>query len=128
MNRFTKIILLAFLICLLIFIRMFEDTLFYDPLISFFEEEQTTSLPQFNSLQLLGNIALRFLMNTILSLIILWVVFKDFGIIKFSALVYFVFFIFLFTAYSYFLFYSENNNFLPLFYVRLFLIQPLKMK
>jgi len=105
---------------------MFEGTIFYDPLISFFKDEQVTdSLPQFNSLQLLGNITLRFLMNTFISLIILWVVFKDKGIIKLSGFLYAVLFFILFISYCCLLFYSENKNLLALFYVRRFLIQPI---
>ncbi len=126
MKRLTKIVLLVFLAFLLVLIRLFEDSLFYDPLTHFFKiEHSSNTLPPFNSLQLLGNIVLRFLMNTLLSLLILWVVFRDSGIIKFSGLIYSALFVLLFASFCFLLFYSETDNFLPLFYVRRFLIQPL---
>ena len=125
MNRLTKIIFLVFLAFLLVLIRWFEDLLFYDPLTHFFKTEHTSALPSFNTLQLLANIVLRFLINALLSLLMLWVVFKDSGIIKFSGLLYSALFVLLFTSFCFLLFYSESDNFLPLFYVRRFLIQPL---
>ncbi len=111
---------------LLVLIRTYEDQLFYDPLLSFFKEEgNTETLPVFNSLQLLGNVILRFLMNTILSLAILWVLFEDKGFIKLTVYLYAILFFIVFTAYCYLLYYSESDTFLTLFYVRRFLIQPL---
>ena len=126
MNRIVKITLSLLLAFLLVMIRMFEDSLFYDPLISFFKSEYSTKeLPQFNSFKLLGNVVLRFLMNTVISLTILWLLFKDIGIVKLSSILYAILFVILILGFSYLLFYSETKSFLPLFYVRRFLIQPL---
>lgn len=126
MNRVLKIILLLLLTTLLLLIRYFEDSLYYDPLISFFKSDYTTKgLPQFNGLKLLGNVVLRFLMNTSISLTILWLLFKELSIIKLSSILYTILFIFLIIGFYYLLFYSESKNYLPLFYVRRFLIQPL---
>lgn len=126
MNRIVKITLLLLLVFLLVMIRMFENSLFYDPLISFFKSEYSTKgLPQFNSFKLFGNVVLRFLMNTAISLTILWLLFKDMGIVKLSSILYALLFIILILGFFYLLFYSETKSFLPLFYVRRFLIQPL---
>ena len=126
MTKALKTIVLVLLVSFLILIRMFESELFYDPLISFFKLDYSTKgLPEFNSFDLLGNVVLRFLMNTAISLTILWLLFKDIGIVKLSSILYAILFIILILGFSYLLFYSETKNFLPLFYVRRFLIQPL---
>ncbi len=126
MNTFSKIISVLILFGLLVSIRGFESDLFYDPLIQFFKTDHTTgTLPAFDTLKLLGSISLRYLANTFLSLIILWVLFRDRGIIKLSVMIYLIFFILLMIAYCLLLFYSEPAEYVPLFYVRRFLIQPL---
>ncbi len=126
MNRVVKIILLLLLTFLLMLIRHFEDVLFYDPLISFFKSDYSThSIPQLNSIKLFANIALRFALNTLISLGMLWLLFKDIGIVKLSSILYVILFMILITSFYYLLYYSETENFLPLFYVRRFLIQPL---
>ncbi len=126
MSKISKIAAFLILAFLLVLIRHFEGLLFYDPLLSFFKSDYSNNvIPQFNSFKLLGNISLRFFMNTIISLAILWVIFKDKGIIKLAGFLYMVFFAILMIILSYLLFYSDSKNFLPLFYVRRFLIQPL---
>jgi len=126
MNRFTKIILLLFLTFLLLLIRHFEDLLFYDPLLSFFKHEYSScTIPELNSIKLFANVALRYLMNTMISLAILWVLFKDMDIIKLSAILYILLFAILIIVFVFLLNYSEAKSFLPLFYVRRFLIQPI---
>jgi len=126
MSKPLKIVVLVLLGSLLVLIRMFENELFFDPLISFFKSDYNNNpLPEFNSFKLLGNVTLRFIMNTAISLAILWVAFKDNGIIKLSGFLYVVLFVILMIAFCYLLFYSDSESFLPLFYVRRFLIQPI---
>lgn len=126
MSRITKISVLVLLAFILILIRMFEEYLFYDPLIEFFKKDHNTnSLPAFNPLKLLANIALRFLINTTVSLFIIWILFKNSGILKFSALLYAVLFVLLFLVFCYLIFFSGFEDHQALFYIRRFLIQPL---
>jgi len=126
MNSFAKISTLLFLTVLLVLIRHFEASLFYDPLLLFFEQEYIScAIPQLDTIKLFANVALRFLMNTSLSLLILWVLFKDISIIKLSAILYTLLFVILAIAFVVLFYYSETKGFLPLFYVRRFLIQPL---
>ncbi len=125
MKRISKIIALILLIGFLVLIRGYENKLFYDPLIQFFKTDHTTeSLPAFNTFNLLGNISLRFLANSLVSLAILWLVFKDRGIIKLSILIFLFFYIVMMVAFCFLLYYSEATDYVPLFYVRRFLIQP----
>ena len=126
MSAHLKIVVLVLLGSFLVLIRMFENEMFYDPLLSFFKSDYNNNpLPEFNSIKLLGNVALRFCLNSFVSLAILWVAFKDKGIIKLSGFLYILFFVILIIVFSYLLYYSETENYLPLFYVRRFLIQPI---
>ena len=107
-------------------IRHFEDSLFYDPLISFFKSDYSThSIPALNYFKLIANITLRFGLNTILSLTILGLLFEDKGIVKLASILYAILFVVLIIGFTFLLFYSEGSNYFSLFYVRRFLIQPL---
>jgi exosortase F-associated protein len=135
MSRNTKIISIIFLVAVLILIRGFEESLFYDPLTQFFKSVRSyDQLPEFESLKLLSNVVLRFLLNTIVSFGVLWVIFENREVIKISALLYSVLFILLFIVFSYLLFsrhaatgivVNVSINFMSLFYVRRFLIHPI---
>ncbi|MCB0465727.1 MAG: exosortase F system-associated protein [Aequorivita sp.] len=127
MKKQLKILGIVFFAILLVLIRTFEDTLFYDPLLEFFKMDYKTSpLPTMDMFSLLTGVVFRFFMNTILSLAIIWLVFKDKEIIKFSAILYGFLFVILFAAFSFIVFTSEETGgHMVLFYVRRFLIQPL---
>ena len=127
MKRTLKIFGLIILAGLLVLIRAFENSLFYDPLLLFFEMDyKSMPLPKMDTFALQTGIALRFLLNTIISLAILWLVFKDREIIKLSLILYSMLFAILFMAFSFIIFTSEESSgHFVLFYVRRFLIQPL---
>ncbi|HBL79235.1 exosortase F system-associated membrane protein [Aequorivita vladivostokensis] len=127
MNKVLKVLGIFALAALLVLIRTFEDTLFYDPLLHFFEMDyKSMPLPEMDTFALQTGIALRFLLNTIISLAILWLVFQDRGIIKLSLILYSFLFAILFMAFSFIIFTSEESSgHFVLFYVRRFLIQPL---
>lgn len=126
MTKMLKIVVLVLLAGFLLLIRMFENELFYDPLLLFFKADYNNSpLPEINSIKLLGNVTLRFILNTAISISILWVIFKDKGILKLVGILYVVFFVILMITFCYLLCYSDSESFLPLFYVRRFLIQPI---
>ncbi len=127
MDKIVKIVLVCFLMGLLVSIRAFENFLFYDPLLDFFKSDYTLKpLPEMDAFALQTSITLRFLLNTLISLGIIWIIFKDRGIIKISAILYLLLFIFLFLVFSYVIFNStEIGTHMFLFYIRRFLIQPL---
>ena len=127
MNKVLRVLGIFALAALLVLIRTFEDTLFYDPLLHFFEMDyKSMPLPEMDTFALQTGIALRFLLNTIISLAILWLVFQDRGIIKLSLILYSFLFAILFMAFSFIIFTSEESSgHFVLFYVRRFLIQPL---
>ncbi len=127
MKRLLRIVGIVICCILLLLIRGFEDSLFYDPLLEFFKMDyKTMPLPEMDRSSLLLGIALRYFLNTLISLAILWLVFLDRGIIKLSILLYIILFVLFILVFS-FLIYSSyfTENLLVLFYVRRFLIQPL---
>jgi exosortase F-associated protein len=121
-NLFISLIL----VCFLAVIRAFEEELFYDPFLVYFEGDfSDLPLPELNSLQLFVGLLFRYVLNTVLSLGIIYFLFKDNGMVKFASVLYLMFFLILIGAFFFILcFYGNQNNFL-LFYVRRFLIQPL---
>lgn len=114
----------AILILLLGLIRNFESQLFYDPFLEFFKGDyQNQELPEYNAWKLYGHYLLRYFLNTLLSVAMLFVIFKKWEIIKITTFLYLVFLVVLLMA-----FYAALNfqqNMLVVFYIRRFVIQPI---
>ena len=125
LNNKFKIIQVLFLVFLLAIIRGFESDLFYDPFLKFFKSENNTIYPDFDSKKLFINLIFRYSLNTIISLWILYVIFSEIEIVKFSAILYVVFFVFLIFLFFIFYTYFDVNHKMILFYIRRFLIQPI---
>lgn len=124
-NKGTVFIVIL-LITLLVCVRAIENQLFYDPFLDYFEGDYLNSpLPVFDSLQLFLGLLFRFSINSLLSLGILFALFKDKEMIQFCSILYIFFFVILIVTFFSVLYFYENRNNLLLFYVRRFLIQPL---
>ncbi|NND63252.1 MAG: exosortase F system-associated protein, partial [Flavobacteriaceae bacterium] len=107
-------------------IRGFESSLFYDPLIQFFKVDHSTeSLPSIELWTYLANISFRFWLNTAISLLVLWIIFRKKEVIKVSVILYTTVFVLLMIALTVLLQSDRMGGHLGLFYVRRFLIQPL---
>lgn len=110
----------------LIFIRTFEDQLFYDPFLSFFKTDyQNKPLPYFNQFLLFLNLLFRYALNTVLSLVIIRVLFNEKQLMIFSGYLFLFLFLVLVTIFFGLLHFSNQSDYLILFYIRRFLIQPL---
>lgn len=121
-NVFIAIVLLS----LLVAVRAFESQLFYDPFLIYFEGDyMKLPLPEFDGLQLFFGLSFRFFLNTILSLGIIYALFKDRGMILFVSILYLLLFVVLILTLFGILHFFKNQENLLLFYVRRFLIQPL---
>ncbi|WP_281323710.1 exosortase F system-associated protein [Flavobacterium sp. IMCC34518] len=121
-----KILLLILLLFLLISIRTFENQLFYDPFLHYFEGDYVNkSLPDYNAFWLFLGMSFRFFLNAIVSLVIVYCLFKDREMIQFASILYLFFFVILIVGFFSVLHFYGNQNNLLLFYVRRFLIQPL---
>jgi exosortase F-associated protein len=122
----SRIGLLMLALLGLVLIRAFESQLFYDPFLSFFKlDYQNKSLPDFDSIPLFFGLFFRYFLNTLLSLVIIYLLFKQLSLVRFSMLLYGVFFVVLVTLFFVLLHFSNQPDYLILFYIRRFLIQPL---
>src|SRR5690554_1105264 len=126
MKRFLSIVGIGVCCVLLLLVRAFEESLFYDPLLEYFKMDyKTLPLPEMDIISLWLGIAFRYSLNALLSLCIIWLVFWDKGIIKLSILLYIVLFIVFFIAFATIVSTSDGqDSMLLLFYVRRFLIHP----
>ena len=110
----------------LILIRAFEDDLFYDPFLSFFKTDyQNKPLPDLNSFLLFLNLVLRYALNTVFSLIIIKLLFNERQLVVFSGYLFLALFLILIIVFFGLLHFSNQPDYLILFYIRRFLIQPL---
>jgi exosortase F-associated protein len=126
LNNKIRLAQFLFLVGLLALIRAFEDQLFYDPFLDYFKNDfANLPLPNFNSFQLFFGLLFRYTLNTVLSLGIIYVLFKDVQMVKFALVLYYFFFMILIISFFFIIYYIKGNNSFALFYVRRFLIQPI---
>lgn len=124
-NNFGRIALGVVLVLLLAMVRLFESEIFYDPFLQYFKSSyMQIPLPEMSNQLLFLNLTFRYLINSVLSLALLYVIFKDIGMIKFTSILYLIFFIIL-TSILLFALFNEKPDKMFVFYVRRFLIQPI---
>lgn len=124
-NKITIALLIVFVL-LLATIRAYEDALFYDPFLNYYQTNYTNSpLPKIDNLHLFFGLFLRYFLNTVVSLAMIYTIYKDLEMIKFASVLYFVFFVILVAAFFFVLSYFGEANKMTLFYIRRFLIQPI---
>lgn len=121
--KFKFLITIVIVFCFGV-IRAFEEQLFYDPFLAYFKSDfQNLPFPEINSFPFFLALLFRFVLNTILSLVIIYVLFQDIEMIRFSAFLYLFFLIVLFGLFISILNFYPDGSWL-LFYVRRFIIQP----
>ncbi|PHQ28188.1 exosortase F system-associated membrane protein [Leeuwenhoekiella nanhaiensis] len=123
---------LVFLLCIsliaaLIGIRVYQEHLFYDPLVLFFKSAYLSenTLPQLDFVKLMLHTGIRFWLNASISIVFIGLLFRSRENFKILLLIYAVAFVVLLTAFALVL---KNYNIelnLLLFYIRRFLIQPM---
>jgi exosortase F-associated protein len=107
-------------------IRFFQTELFYDPLISFYKSNFSQKpFPELVEWKYYLNLSFRYFLNSSISLILIWISFQNKSYIKFSGILYSLLFIVGITMFIFILNDIKNENYMTLFYVRRFLIQPL---
>lgn len=123
---YKKYMLLFLLFGVLVLIRFFENELFYDPYLTFFHNDYLyIDSPRRELVKLTLFATLRFVMNTAISLGILYVVFKDKSVVKFSGLVFTAAYVILISLFVYFVIHPKQEDYYIFFNIRRFLIQPL---
>ena len=126
MSKTVKFGLLFLLILCLIGVRVFLEPILYDPLINYFKSDYLQNpLPGFNLNLYIFNLFIRFFINTIISLSILYVIFINKSIILFSAKIYFFTFLILIASFFLVIKYQLIDGYLVVFYIRRFLIHPI---
>ncbi|NNL33078.1 MAG: exosortase F system-associated protein [Flavobacteriaceae bacterium] len=126
MSNKTRYILIFLSVALLAAIRFFESHLFYDPYLRFFENDYLyIDSPRRETFKLTMFTTLRYILNTLISLGIIWLVFKDRGIVKFSTVLYGIAYLILLIFYLYFVINPRQEDYYLFFNIRRFLIQPL---
>lgn len=122
----VKLFWIFLLVLLLVLIRVFEDQLFYDPFLAYFKTEFAHSkLPRFNVFKLFFSLGMRFYLNTVISLLLIYTIFNDGKMVKFSMLLYMILGSILMISFLFVLNFFGEENKMTLFYIRRFLIQPL---
>ncbi|WMI64061.1 exosortase F system-associated protein [Aestuariibaculum sp. YM273] len=125
MSKILNYILVVVLFGLLILIRAFESDLFYDPYLTFFKNDYLyIDSPRRELAKLVFYTSLRFWLNTLVSLGILYLFFKDWSVVKFSVLFYAVAYIVLILMFLYFVINPRQEDYYLFFNFRRFLIQP----
>ena len=126
MNKQLKIILLIILILLLFIVRFFSEQLFYDPLIVYFKNDYLyTKMPEIKVWYLMIDMLYRYLLNSLISLGIIWVLFNRKDYIKFSGFFLMLAFMILIIVFVLLLRNQLEDGYLLAFYIRRFIIQPL---
>ncbi|MEP3838570.1 MAG: exosortase F system-associated protein [Algibacter sp.] len=126
MSKTITAILLFVFVILLVLIRFYEGVLFYDPYLTFFQNDYLyIDSPRREIAKLVSFTTLRYVLNSVISLAILFVVFKDKSILKFSALLYTLAFLVLMVFYLYFVVNPMQEDYYLFFNIRRFLIQPI---
>ena len=126
MNKYVKITFLGILFSLFLIIRAYGKVVFYDPLAVYFKNDYLhTSLPKIDTWHLLMHMLYRYILNSLVSLGIIWVVFQKKEYLKFSIVFFTIAFIILIAAFVFLLRNNFADGYLLPFYVRRFIIHPL---
>ncbi|WP_336065409.1 exosortase F system-associated membrane protein [Mesoflavibacter sp. CH_XMU1404-2] len=126
MGKFTKYIWIGLLFCLLALVRFFENELFYDPYLVFFQNDYLyLDSPRREVAKLVASTTLRYVINTVISLGVLYLFFKDKSVVKFSVIVYAISYVILIALFLYFMLNPKQEDYYVFFNIRRFLIQPL---
>ncbi len=121
-----RIGLLITLVMALVFIRIFENNIFYDPLIAYFKGNfNATPLPKMYQIKLFASLGFRYYLNSIISLGIIYLLFKNAKTTKLALLLYIVLGSILLISFVFILQFFGETNKMNLFYIRRFIIQPL---
>ncbi|MBT8272033.1 MAG: exosortase F system-associated protein [Bacteroidia bacterium] len=126
MPKSLRYILIMLSVIALAAVRFFENDLFYDPYLQFFKSDYLyIDSPRRETFKLTLFTSLRYLLNTLISLGIIFLVFRDKGMVKFAALLYAIAYVVLILIFLYFVINPRQDDYYLFFNIRRFLIQPL---
>jgi exosortase F-associated protein len=126
MLNLLRIVLILMLFGLLVLVRVFEHELFYDPYLLFFQNDYLyMDFPRRETFKLVVYTTLRYVINSGLSMGIIYLFFKDRGILHFSFLMYVMAYALLLIPFLYFVINPRQEDYYLFFNIRRFLIQPI---
>lgn len=126
MKKALKYTSLVILIALLFLIRAFENELFYDPLIKYFQNDYLYStIPEVNIWKLVVDLLFRYTLNSLISLAIIYLAFNKKSFVKFAGFFLMLAFVILLVVFVFLLKDEFKHGYLFPFYIRRFLIHPL---
>jgi len=126
MRNPITLILLFVLFGMLVLIRVFENELFYDPYLLFFKNDYLhIDSPRREIFKLTMYTSLRYVLNSSISLGIIYLFFKDKSIVKFSLAVFTIAYVVLIAVFLYFVIQADKEDYYLFFNFRRFLIQPI---
>ena len=126
MSKQARFFSVALLFLLLVAVRVFLQPCFYDPLISYFKNEYLyTTIPDLNFSKYFLHVFFRYVINTIISLVIIYVVFMQKKVMVFSIKFYVFSFVLLSCLLLILLKYKLTEGHMFVFYIRRFLMHPI---
>ncbi len=126
MSKWIRYIIILIFFIGLVLVRLFEDKLFYDPYLLFFENDYLyMDSPRREVAKLIFNTSLRYLINSMLSIGILFMFYRERSLIKFSIVIYLIAYLVLLIPFLYFVINPKQEDYYLFFNVRRFLIQPI---
>ncbi|MGA9270678.1 MAG: exosortase F system-associated protein [Lutimonas sp.] len=126
MDKKYRIAIILLLFLALVMVRAFESVLFYDPFILYFQDDFLHSpIPVFSGRNLLLSMSFRYLLNALISLLIIHVAFQNRSFTLFSVKFYVLAYVVLSVTFFIILKGELANGYLFAFYIRRFLIHPL---
>jgi exosortase F-associated protein len=126
LNNKIKVFVLLLLVLVLASIRIFEESLFYDPYLDYFKTDFTNfPLPVVDKLSLFLSLVFRYSLNSIVSIAFIQIAFNDINFTKFASVLYGILFVILIIVFYVVLAFFADESKMELFYIRRFLIQPL---
>lgn len=126
MNKSTRIISTIILFGLLFVVRAYEMDLFYDPLIVYFQNDYLYKpLPELDSWSLVVDMLLRYSINSVISLGIIYMIFYNKKYVKFAGFMYMLAFMIMILIFSMQLRTNFESGYLFPFYIRRFIVHPL---
>lgn len=126
MKNTLRILGIIFLVSLLFLVRAFEEMMFYDPLIVYFQNDYLyKAVPSLDSWRLILNMLFRYILNSIISLAIIYLIFKKPSYLKFASFFFMLAFILLIIFFGALLRNQFESGYLLPFYIRRFIIHPI---
>lgn len=121
-----RIILILILFGLLVLVRVFEYELFYDPYLLFFQNDYLyMDFPRRETFKLIIFTTLRYIINSVISIGIIYLFYKNKGVVHFSFLIYVFAYFILLIPFLYFVINPRQEDYYLFFNIRRFLIQPM---